>query len=101
MQVQNPREKNCIRKSNNCEELNLPEENIFPEDQTISAEFIEELDTAIRRLPDIMKSAIILREIEGYTYREIGGILNCSRNTVKSQLYNARRQLIINLSYYL
>ncbi len=97
MRAENPFQMNYRQQSNYREEWNIPEETIILRDQNISADFIEALDNAIRRLPDKMKSAIILREIEGYSYKEIGDILNCTPDIVKSVLYNTRRHLIENL----
>lgn len=48
---------------------------------------------AIRSLPEEYRTVLVLREMEGYTYEEIAGIMGCSLGTVKSRLNRARRAL--------
>ncbi|MDN5375479.1 MAG: hypothetical protein PWQ39_519 [Thermacetogenium sp.] len=48
---------------------------------------------AIRSLPEEYRAVLVLREMEGYTYEEIAGIMGCSLGTVKSRLNRARRAL--------
>jgi RNA polymerase sigma factor (sigma-70 family) len=51
------------------------------------------LDKALSTLPSIQKSAILLRDYEGYSYDEIGEILELSASQVKVYIYRARKQL--------
>jgi RNA polymerase sigma-70 factor (ECF subfamily) len=57
----------------------------------------DELDScvqkALERLPDKMRSAIVLHDINGLTYQEIAAIQYCPVGTVKSRLFNARLHL--------
>ncbi|HHV83759.1 MAG TPA: sigma-70 family RNA polymerase sigma factor, partial [Tepidanaerobacter syntrophicus] len=48
---------------------------------------------AINMLPEEQKICVILRDVQGFSYAEIGEILNCSLGTVKSRLYRGRRNL--------
>ena len=48
------------------------------------------LDFALQQLPDIQKSVILLRDYEGYSYKEIGDITNLSEAQVKVYIYRAR-----------
>jgi len=50
----------------------------------------EVLHSAINRLPDVQKSAILLRDYEGYSYDEIGEILGLNESQVKVYIYRAR-----------
>ena len=50
----------------------------------------EVLDFALQQLPDIQKSVILLRDYEGYSYKEIGDITNLSEAQVKVYIYRAR-----------
>lgn len=50
----------------------------------------EILDLALDKLPDIQKSVILLRDYEGYSYKEIGGITDLNEAQVKVYIYRAR-----------
>ncbi len=51
------------------------------------------IEEALNRLPDIQKAAITLRDYEGYSYVEIGEILNLSESQVKVYIYRGRKSL--------
>ena len=53
----------------------------------------EILHTALEKLPTIQKSAILLRDYEGYSYEDIGKILDLTESQVKVYLYRARKFL--------
>jgi len=53
----------------------------------------EVLNQALATLPAIQKSAILLRDYEGYSYEEIGEILELKPSQVKVYIYRARKQL--------
>ena len=53
----------------------------------------EYLDKAIRELPEGYRSVFVMREVEGYTHKEVGEMLGISEGTSKSQLYRAKRSL--------
>jgi RNA polymerase sigma-70 factor (ECF subfamily) len=50
----------------------------------------EVIDAALQKLPDVQKSALLLRDYEGYSYQEIGEILNLNESQVKVYIYRAR-----------
>ncbi len=50
----------------------------------------EILDEAVTRLPDVQRSALLLRDYEGYSYKEIGDILTLNESQVKVYIYRAR-----------
>jgi len=50
----------------------------------------EILQQAIDRLPEIQKSVIMLRDYEGYSYREIGEITGLTESQVKVYIYRGR-----------
>lgn len=50
----------------------------------------EVLHAALRRLPDIQQSVLLLRDYEGYSYREIGDITGLSEAQVKVYIYRGR-----------
>lgn len=50
----------------------------------------EILEMAVDKLPEIQRSAIILRDYEGYSYQEIGEITGLNESQVKVYIYRAR-----------
>lgn len=57
------------------------------------------LETSIERLPEGMREAVILRELECCSYREVAERLACPINTVRSRLFRARRIIRDDLEY--
>ena len=53
----------------------------------------EVVDRAVNILPPIQKSIILLRDLEGYSYDEIGEILDLSSSQVKVYLFRARNKI--------
>ena len=53
----------------------------------------EILHTAIERLPDQQKTSVLLRDYEGYSYKEIGDITGQSEAQVKINIYRGRLAL--------
>lgn len=51
------------------------------------------VDRAVNILPPIQKSIILLRDLEGYSYEEIGEILQLSDSQVKVYLFRARNKI--------
>jgi RNA polymerase sigma factor (sigma-70 family) len=51
------------------------------------------LDEALSRLNDLQRSLVLLKDYEGYTYQEIGGITGLNESQVKVYLHRARIQL--------
>jgi RNA polymerase sigma factor (sigma-70 family) len=51
------------------------------------------LDEAINRLSETQKSLVLLKDYEGYSYEEIGEIMNLNPSQVKVYLHRARVQL--------
>lgn len=51
------------------------------------------INAAVRRLPDIQQSVILLRDYEGYSYAEIGEITGLTETQVKVYIYRGRMAL--------
>jgi RNA polymerase sigma-70 factor (ECF subfamily) len=51
------------------------------------------LEKALNELPPQQKSILLLRDLEGYEYREIGEILDLSESQVKVYLFRARQKV--------
>lgn len=64
-------------------------------------ELREKLVSAINGLTPEHKAVIILRTVEGLSYKDIGEILGCSEGTVMSRLHYARKKLQEKLSAFL
>ena len=63
-------------------------------DQKFEAQDIEKIKKGIELLPNGYKQIISLYLIEGYDHAEIGGILEISVSTSKSQFHRAKKKLI-------
>ncbi len=48
------------------------------------------LNEAIQKLPEVQRSVIMLRDYEGYSYKEIGDIMNLNESQVKVYIFRAR-----------
>ena len=64
-------------------------------------ELREKLTRAINDLTPDHKAVIVLRTLEGLSYKDIGEILGCSEGTVMSRLHYARKKLQDKLSAFL
>ena len=88
-----------IRKSN---KMPLAEETYIPH-QPINQEQVELkqiLMRAVNQLNPTQKSLVLLKDYEGYSYQEIGEIMNLSESQVKVYLHRARLILKNKLSTY-
>jgi RNA polymerase sigma-70 factor (ECF subfamily) len=61
-----------------------------PEAITLSNELKETVENAIAGLPEDLRTAIILRELEGMSYEEIAQTMECPVGTVRSRIFRAR-----------
>jgi len=68
-----------------------------PESVLMSKEIAETVNAAIERLPEELRTAIMLREIEGLSYEEIAAIMNCPIGTVRSRIFRAREEISARL----
>jgi RNA polymerase sigma-70 factor (ECF subfamily) len=68
-----------------------------PEDQILEKLLDEELRAAMNTIPDDFRLAIILSDLEGFTYKEIAEIVDCPIGTIMSRLYRGRKLLRTNL----
>ena len=56
-------------------------------------EIREHVDIALQKLSDKHRAVIVMREVEGLSYAEIAETLNCSKGTVMSRLFHARKNM--------
>ncbi len=61
-----------------------------PDAVLMSRQVGEAVNRAIERLPEDLRTAIVLRELEGLSYEEIAESMNCPIGTVRSRIFRAR-----------
>jgi RNA polymerase sigma-70 factor (ECF subfamily) len=64
-----------------------------PENLTLTDEIKRTVFTAIEALPEDLRTAITLRELEGLSYEEIAEIMDCPVGTVRSRIFRAREAI--------
>ncbi len=61
-----------------------------PENELMSKQIVQTVNSTLQNLPDELRRAITLREIEGLSYEEIANIMDCPIGTVRSRIFRAR-----------
>jgi RNA polymerase sigma-70 factor (ECF subfamily) len=61
-----------------------------PESVLLSNEIAETVNSTIEQLPEELRRAIQMREIEGMSYEDIAQAMNCPIGTVRSRIFRAR-----------
>ena len=64
-----------------------------PESLLLSKEIGNTVNSAIEALPEELRSAIQLRELEGMSYEEIAKLMDCPIGTVRSRIFRAREAI--------
>ena len=64
-----------------------------PESLLLSKEIATTVNAAIESLPEELRSAIQLRELEGMSYEEIAKLMDCPIGTVRSRIFRAREAI--------
>ena len=75
------------------EEIEIPDERFSPETQLERTQLREAVVAAMDALSEEYRSILILREINGLSYDEIGEVLDLEAGTVKSRLFRARKRI--------
>ena len=68
-----------------------------PENLLLSREIADTVNSTIESLPEELRTAIQLREIEGMSYEEIANIMDCPIGTVRSRIFRAREAVAARL----
>src|SRR5690606_29143836 len=68
-----------------------------PESMMVSRQIAETVNTAIQALPEELRTAIVLREIEGMSYEDIAQTMDCPIGTVRSRIFRARDAIAAQL----
>ena len=71
----------------------IKDNKISPESKVISLERQKKIIAAINNLKPKFKEVILMCEISGYTYEECATKLNCPIGTIKSRIFNAKKEL--------
>lgn len=82
---------NMIKKSNR--QTRMEEGMDIPVDVKHPFELQEIIDKAMSQLPELHKSILLLRDLEGYNYKEIGEMLDLNESQVKVYLFRARKKI--------
>ena len=68
-----------------------------PESVLLTNEIAETVNATIQQLPEELRTAIQLREIEGMSYEDIAKVMDCPIGTVRSRIFRAREAIAVQL----
>lgn len=68
-----------------------------PESILMSRQIAVTVNAAMDKLPEELRTAITLREVEGMSYDEIAELMNCPIGTVRSRIFRAREAIATDL----
>lgn len=69
-----------------------------PENHLLTEEIAHTVQKALNELPEDLRTAIVLRELEGLSYEEIAEAMDCPIGTVRSRIFRARDAIDKRLS---
>ena len=73
--------------------ISILKENNSPERNLMSQQMEKLLFEAMDKLPEDLRMAISLRELEGLSYEDIANVMDCPVGTVRSRIFRAREAL--------
>jgi RNA polymerase sigma-70 factor (ECF subfamily) len=79
------------------EDASLLHEVATPENELMSKQVVAVVNASLQQLPEDLRTALTLREIEGLSYEEIAAVMNCPIGTVRSRIFRAREVVAANL----
>ncbi|KMN33134.1 MULTISPECIES: RNA polymerase sigma factor RpoE [Chromobacterium] len=74
----------------------LPDLNT-PETELMNKEILATVNAAVEALPEELRTAISLREMDGLSYDEIAKVMDCPIGTVRSRIFRAREAIAAEL----
>jgi RNA polymerase sigma-70 factor (ECF subfamily) len=87
----------CAAKGDDEEETSGVENELTtaetPETVLAAKEIAATVNSAMEALPEELRQAVTLREIEGLSYEEIAEVMNCPIGTVRSRIFRAREAI--------
>jgi RNA polymerase sigma-70 factor (ECF subfamily) len=81
----------------NFEEADALRDANTPEGELHGTQIAAVVNRAVDALPEDLRTAITLREIEGLSYEEIANVMNCPIGTVRSRIFRAREAIATEL----
>ena len=82
-----------IEDAEGLDEGGLLSESASPEALAMGGELAEVVESALNGLPDELKAALMLRELDGLSYDDIADVLGCPVGTVRSRIFRAREAI--------
>jgi RNA polymerase sigma factor (sigma-70 family) len=79
-------------------EHDQPDEGLGPEALAMQQQAVEEVQRAVQELPSDFREVIVLRELEGLSYKEIAAVVGIPIGTVMSRLARGRERLLAILT---
>lgn len=86
-----------VEEAEGFEEASLLRDMDTPERMLQTQQIARTVNAAMEALPDDLRTAITLREIEGLSYDEIAEVMNCPIGTVRSRIFRAREAISVRL----
>ncbi|MET0346193.1 MAG: RNA polymerase sigma factor RpoE [Casimicrobiaceae bacterium] len=81
----------------NFEDAEQLRDNATPENELIGKQIAATVNRAMEQLPEDLRTAITLREIDGLSYEEIAAAMDCPIGTVRSRIFRAREAIAAEL----
>ena len=88
-----PRSDASIEDAEAFDEFGLSSDSGSPEAIAMGDELVSVVDAAMQALPEELRAALILRELEGLSYDDIAEVLGCPVGTVRSRIFRAREAI--------
>jgi RNA polymerase sigma-70 factor (ECF subfamily) len=68
-----------------------------PESVLVAKEIAQAVNAALETLPEDLKQALVLREMDGLSYEEIADVMDCPLGTVRSRIFRAREAVSVKI----
>ena len=81
----------------NFEDAEQLRDTATPENELIGKQIAATVNRAMEQLPEDLRTAITLREIDGLSYEEIAAAMDCPIGTVRSRIFRAREAIAAEL----
>ena len=88
-----PRSDASIEDAEAFDEFGSSSDSGSPEAIAMGDELVGVVDAAMRALPEELRAALTLRELEGLSYDDIAEVLGCPVGTVRSRIFRAREAI--------